>query len=50
VTVLLVEQRPAEALEIADRAYVFQTGRVVMSGKAAEIAAHADVRRANLGI
>ena len=39
VTVLLVEQRLAEALEIADRAYVLQTGRVVMSGPAAEIAA-----------
>ena len=50
VTVLLVEQRLAEALEIADRAYVLQTGRVVMSGPAAEIAANADVRRAYLGI
>src|SRR3984885_1526123 len=34
VTVLLVEQRLAEALAIADRAYVLQTGRVVMSGLA----------------
>ncbi len=32
VTVLLVEQRLVEALEIADRAYVLQTGRIVMSG------------------
>ena len=32
VTVLIVEQRLAEALAIADRAYVLQTGRVVMSG------------------
>jgi branched-chain amino acid transport system ATP-binding protein len=50
VTVLLVEQRLAEALEIADRAYVLQTGRIVMSGPAAEIAADEAVRRAYLGI
>ena len=50
VTVLLVEQRLAEALEIADRAYVLQTGRVVMSGPARQIAADADVRRAYLGM
>jgi branched-chain amino acid transport system ATP-binding protein len=50
VTVLLVEQRLAEALEISDRAYVLQTGRVVMSGSAAEIAADAGVRRAYLGM
>jgi branched-chain amino acid transport system ATP-binding protein len=50
VTVLLVEQRLAEALEIADRAYVLQTGRVVMSGKAADIAGDASVRQAYLGM
>ena len=50
VTVLLVEQRLAEALEIADRAYVLQTGRVVMSGPARRIAADADVRRVYLGM
>jgi len=50
VTVLLVEQRLAEALEIADRAYVLQTGRVVMSGPAAEISGNADVRKAYLGM
>ncbi len=50
VTILLVEQRLAEALEIADRAYVLQTGRVVMSGPAREIAADAGVRRAYLGM
>jgi branched-chain amino acid transport system ATP-binding protein len=48
--ILIVEQRFVECLEIADRAYVLQTGRVVMSGKAAEIAGNADVRRAYLGI
>ncbi len=50
VTVLLVEQRLVEALEIADRAYVLQTGRVVMQGTAKEIAANEDVRRAYLGM
>jgi branched-chain amino acid transport system ATP-binding protein len=50
LTVLLVEQRLAEALEIADRAYVLQTGRIVMSGKASDIAADGDVRRAYLGL
>jgi branched-chain amino acid transport system ATP-binding protein len=50
VTVLLVEQRLAEALAIADRAYVLQTGRVVLTGPAAEIAADSAVRRAYLGL
>jgi branched-chain amino acid transport system ATP-binding protein len=50
LTVLLVEQRLAEALDIADRAYVLQTGRVVMSGKASDIAADGAVRRAYLGL
>ncbi len=49
-TVLLVEQRLAEALEMADRAYVLQTGRVVMAGKASDIAGDAGVRKAYLGI
>jgi branched-chain amino acid transport system ATP-binding protein len=50
VTVLLVEQRLGEALALADRAYVLQTGRVVMSGMAADIAADDGVRRAYLGL
>ncbi len=37
VTVLLVEQRLSESLEISDRAYVLQTGRIVMSGPCSEI-------------
>jgi len=47
-TVLLVEQRMTEALEIADRAYVLQTGRVTMQGTAAEISGNADMRKAYL--
>ncbi len=49
-TVLLVEQRLAEALELADRAYVLQTGRIVLSGPAAQIAGDAGVRKAYLGM
>ncbi|MDT7953865.1 MAG: ABC transporter ATP-binding protein [Acetobacteraceae bacterium] len=50
VTILIVEQRLAETLSIADRAYVLQTGRIVMSGLAATIGADAEVRRAYLGM
>ena len=49
-TVLLVEQRVAEALEAADRAYVLQTGRVVLEGPAKAVAANDRVRRAYLGM
>ena len=40
----------AECLEIADRAYILQTGRVLMQGSAAEIGANPDVRKAYLGM
>jgi branched-chain amino acid transport system ATP-binding protein len=50
VTILLVEQRLAESLEIADHAYVLQTGRVVLSGTAAEVQSNPDIRRAYLGM
>jgi branched-chain amino acid transport system ATP-binding protein len=49
-TVLIVEQRLTECLEIADRAYVLQTGRVIMSGTAAEIRDNANIRQAYLGL
>ncbi len=49
-TVLLVEQRLAEALELADRAYVLQTGRIVLEGPAREVARDEGVRRAYLGM
>jgi len=49
-TILLVEQRLAEALELADRAYVLQTGRIVLEGPAKDIAADAGVRKAYLGM
>lgn len=49
ITVLLVEQNVFEALEISDRAYVLQTGRIVLEGKGADLL-HSDlVRKAYLG-
>ena len=50
MTVLIVEQRMAEVLEIADRAYLLQTGRVLMQGAAADIKGNPDVRKAYLGL
>ena len=49
VTVLLVEQNAMGALTIAHRAYVIETGRIVLSGKARELMEHDDVQRAYLG-
>ena len=48
-TVLLVEQNALQALSIAHRAYVLQTGRVVLSGPAEEIKQNESVRKAYLG-
>jgi branched-chain amino acid transport system ATP-binding protein len=50
VTVLLVEQNVTAALAIADRAYVIETGRIVLSGESATIAQDARVREAYLGL
>jgi branched-chain amino acid transport system ATP-binding protein len=49
-TVLLVEQMVQEALEIATRGYVLQTGRVVQSGTARELLDSEAVRKAYLGL
>ena len=49
VTVLLVEQNANKALSIADRAYVLETGNVIVSGKAADVANDSKVREAYLG-
>ncbi len=49
-TILLVEQRLAESLGIADRAYVLQTGRLMLSGPAATLRDDPEVRRVYLGI
>jgi len=49
VTVLLVEQRVVEALELCDRGYVLETGRVVLAGPREALLADARVQRAYLG-
>ena len=49
VSVLLVEQNAALALDLADHAYLLETGEVVMSGTAETIRANETVRRAYLG-
>lgn len=49
VTVLLVEQNAKMALDIADHAYVLETGRVAMQGKASELANNEEVKKAYLG-
>ncbi len=48
-TVLLVEQNAHMALSIADRAYVLETGKIVLEGDAKELLNHDDVRKAYLG-
>lgn len=48
-TVLLVEQNAKKALEIADRAYVLETGKVILSGTGAELLASPVVKKAYLG-
>lgn len=48
-TVLLVEQNANMALSIAHRAYVLETGRITLQGKASELAASEEVRKAYLG-
>ena len=48
VTVLLVEQRVLEALEIADKGYVIQSGRVFMSGSSKDLLESEEIKRAYL--
>ncbi|ASS86986.1 ABC transporter ATP-binding protein [Geobacillus stearothermophilus] len=48
-TILLVEQNAHMALSIADRAYVIESGRVVLSGAASELQASEQVKQAYLG-
>jgi branched-chain amino acid transport system ATP-binding protein len=50
VTILLVEQNVTAALAVADRAYVIETGRIVLSGSGAVIAADPRVQEAYLGL
>jgi branched-chain amino acid transport system ATP-binding protein len=50
LTILLVEQRVAEALEYADHAYVLETGRVVLDGNNATLRSNDRIRQAYLGM
>jgi branched-chain amino acid transport system ATP-binding protein len=49
VTVLLVEQNVTATLQIADRAYVMETGEIILEGEAAELMHNPEVKRAYLG-
>jgi ABC-type branched-subunit amino acid transport system ATPase component len=49
VSILLVEQNASLALEIAEQAYLLETGRIVVSGPAAEIRRDDSIRRSYLG-
>ena len=49
VTTLLVEQNAHLALEVSDRAYVLERGRVILEGSAATLLHHPQVQTAYLG-
>jgi branched-chain amino acid transport system ATP-binding protein len=49
VALLVVEQNANVSLSIADRGYVLSTGRIVLEGKASELLAHEELRKAYLG-
>jgi branched-chain amino acid transport system ATP-binding protein len=49
VTVLLVEQNAHQALRVSNRAYVLETGEIVLSGPSSELAGNEQVRKAYLG-
>ncbi|MHB8508967.1 MAG: ATP-binding cassette domain-containing protein, partial [Candidatus Dormibacteria bacterium] len=48
-TILLVEQNAMRALQVADRAYVIETGSIRLTGTGAELLRNPEVRRAYLG-
>ncbi len=50
ITILLIEQNVRQTLEIADRAYVLENGRVCMQGKSGELLQSDHVRKAYLGL
>jgi len=50
MTVLIVEQNVKQTLSIADRAYVLENGKIVMSGKASDLANDEHVKAAYLGV
>jgi branched-chain amino acid transport system ATP-binding protein len=50
VTVLLVEQNVTKCLEMADRAYVIENGRIVLEGRGTELLRQDHLRQAYLGL
>jgi branched-chain amino acid transport system ATP-binding protein len=50
LTILLVEQNLKKALEVADRGYVVETGRIAMEGAAGDLLDNPDIRSAYLGV
>ncbi|MGD8984900.1 MAG: ABC transporter ATP-binding protein [Desulfobacteraceae bacterium] len=50
ITVLLVEQNIRHALEIADRAYVLENGRIVLEGKSSDLLQNDHIKKAYLGL
>ena len=50
VTILLVEQNARMALKVSDRAYVLETGKIVMEGKGSELLNNDSVRQHYLGV
>jgi branched-chain amino acid transport system ATP-binding protein len=50
MSILIVEQNLVQALSIADRAYVLETGNIVMEGSAKELIENADIKKAYLGL
>ena len=48
-TILLVEQNAGKALEISDRAYVLESGRIVLTGTGSELANSDELKKAYLG-
>ena len=50
VSILIVEQNLVQALSVADRAYVLETGKLVMQGAAKDLMENPDIQRAYLGL
>ena len=50
VSILMVEQNVRQALRVASRAYVMQTGRIAMQGRAEDLKVSPEIRRAYLGL
>ena len=49
-SMLIIEQNLVKALQIADRGYVLETGKITLAGESQELLANPDVRKAYLGI